>query len=115
MAADKVEIGAGVLIAWGCSIVDHNSHSIEWKLRENDTKLWIQGLKEWDHVKVAPVKICDHAWIGFNSIILKGVTIGNGAVVAAGSVVTKDVAPYTVVGGNPAKVIRVLSQEEAKI
>ena len=52
-----------------------------------------------------PVKICDRAWIGPNSIILRNVTIGEGAVVAAGSVVTKDVMPYTIVGGNPARVI----------
>ena len=47
----------------------------------------------------------DHVWIGFNSIILKGVVVGNGAIIAAGSVVTKDVPPRTMVGGNPAKII----------
>lgn len=47
----------------------------------------------------------DDAWIGANATILKGITVGEGSVVAAGSVVTKDIAPYTVVGGNPAKVI----------
>ena len=45
-------------------------------------------------------------WIGCNCIILKGVTIGEGAVVAAGSVVTKDVPPKALVGGNPAKIIK---------
>jgi len=49
------------------------------------------------------------AWIGANAIILSGVTIGENAVVSAGAIVTKDVAPYTVVGGNPARVIRKLS------
>ena len=47
----------------------------------------------------------DHCWIGVRAIILPGVTVGEGAIVAAGSVVAKDVAPYTIVGGNPAKVI----------
>jgi galactoside O-acetyltransferase len=111
--AEGVEIGSNVLIAWGCCIVDHNSHSLDWRLRADDTKGWIQGKKDWTHVKIKPVKICDHAWIGFNSIILKGVTIGEGAVVAAGSVVTKDVPPYTVVAGNPARVIRELPQVES--
>ena len=54
----------------------------------------------------APVTICDGVWIGARAIILPGVTIGEGAVVAAGAVVTKDVEPWTVVGGNPAKLIK---------
>ncbi len=54
----------------------------------------------------APITVGERAWIGSQSIILKGVTIGEGAVVAAGSVVTKDVPPFTIVGGNPAQVIR---------
>ena len=53
-----------------------------------------------------PVHICDGAWIASRAIILPGVTIGEGAVVAAGAVVTKDVPPFTVVGGNPAKFIK---------
>jgi maltose O-acetyltransferase len=53
-----------------------------------------------------PVKIEDDVWIGGNATIVPGVTIGEEAVVAAGSVVTKDVPPKTLVGGNPAKVIK---------
>ena len=52
-----------------------------------------------------PILIKDYAWIGINAVILQGVVIGEGAVVAAGSVVTKDVPAYTIVGGIPAKVI----------
>jgi len=52
-----------------------------------------------------PIQICDYAWLTTNCIILAGVTVGEGAVVAAGAVVTKDVPPYAVVGGNPAKII----------
>lgn len=52
-----------------------------------------------------PVAIMDHAWIGARSIVLPGVRVGEGAVVAAGAVVTKDVAPYTIVAGNPARPI----------
>lgn len=58
-----------------------------------------------------PVSIQDHVWIGGSSVINPGVTIGEGAVVASGSVVTKDVEPYTLVGGNPARLIRRLSRE----
>ncbi len=54
----------------------------------------------------APIEIHDRAWLGSRAVILKGVTIGEGAVVAAGSVVTRNVQPFTIVGGNPARVIR---------
>lgn len=59
----------------------------------------------------APVTIGDRAWVSSHAIILPGVTVGEGAVVAAGAVVSKDVAPFTVVGGNPAQFIRERSRE----
>ena len=60
---------------------------------------------------VKKITICDDAWIGTGAIILPGVTIHKGAVIAAGSVVTKDVDPYTVVGGIPAKFIKNIDEE----
>jgi maltose O-acetyltransferase len=54
----------------------------------------------------APIVIEDHAFIGSRAIILKGVTVGRGTVVGAGSVVTKDVPPFAIVAGNPARIIR---------
>lgn len=59
-----------------------------------------------DALVKGPLVIEDEVWIGTNAIILSGITIGKGAIVAAGAVVTKDVPPYAVVGGNPAKVIK---------
>lgn len=62
----------------------------------------------FDHVLesyVAPVVIEDNAWIATGAIILAGVTVGKGSIVSAGAVITKDVPPYTIVGGGPAKVI----------
>lgn len=60
-----------------------------------------------DFVEVgAPVRVGDYAWIASHAVILPGVTIGEGAVVAAAAVVSRDVPPYTLVGGNPARVIR---------
>jgi acetyltransferase-like isoleucine patch superfamily enzyme len=59
-----------------------------------------------------PIRIEDWAWIATNAIVLAGVTIGEGAVVAAGAVVTKDVPPYSIVGGNPAKVIGERKKQE---
>lgn len=104
-----------IFVAWGSYFYDHNSHSIDYREREKDIqqqlkdyrdkKLFIEN-KNWDVVDTAPIRICCNAWIGMNCIILKGVTVGEGAIVAAGSVVTKDVDPWTIVGGNPAKLIK---------
>lgn len=69
-------------------------------------------IRDWDgHTIVgranrAPITIGNHVWIGMRSIILKGVTIGDGAVVAAGAVVTKDVPSGAVVAGNPARIVK---------
>ena len=57
-----------------------------------------------------PIVVGDHVWIGMNAIILPGVTIGRGAVIAAGAVVSKDVPPMTVVGGVPAKPLRQVTE-----
>jgi len=58
------------------------------------------------------VTICDDVWIGYGAIIMHGVTIGEGALIAAGAVVTKDVAPCSIVGGVPAKMLRMRFGEE---
>lgn len=122
ICAQEIVIGSNVLIAWGCTIVDHNSHSIRWSERREDVRLWHEGLlsgynaaattKNWEIVPMSPVHIADKSWIGFNSIILKGINIGEGAVVGAGAVVTKDVPAWTVVAGNPAHIIREIPEDE---
>ena len=111
----KIEIENNVFMAWGTYVYDHNSHSLDFREREKDIAqqlldyrngdFFIEN-KNWDVVDTKPIKICSNAWIGMNCIILKGVTIGEGAIVGAGSVVTKDVPAWTIVGGNPAVVIR---------
>jgi len=112
ITAQRIEIGDDVLIAWGVTIVDHNSHSTSFSKRSEDVINWRLGKKDWTNVKIEPIKISNKVWIGFNSIILKGVTIGEGAIVGAGSVVTKDVPAWTIVAGNPAKVIREIPEDE---
>ncbi|WP_310557756.1 acyltransferase [Flavobacterium sp.] len=117
---DKIEIGNDVMFSWGCTVADNNSHSHIWSERQNDVLEWKKGLdenktgayKDWSNVKRKKITIKDKAWIGFNSIILKGVTIGEGAIVGAGSVVTKDVPDWTIVAGNPAKIIREIPENE---
>ena len=71
-------------------------------IRDSDTHTILNS----NHIKTQPVYIGKNVWIGLGSIILKGVTIGDGAIIAAGSVVTKDVPSNCLVGGNPAKVIK---------
>ncbi len=103
----SVTIERNVLISYACVIADSDNHSLYPELRINDLVTWMDGHRhDWSHSEMAPIRICEGAWIGARSIILKGVTIGAGAVVGMGSVVTKDVPPRTVVGGNPARVIR---------
>lgn len=85
---DIVHIGNRCAISWDVTIMDNDFHYIG----DNDNS--------------KPIYIGDDVWIGCHSLILKGVHIGDGAVIAAGSVVTKDVPSHAVVGGNPAKVIK---------
>jgi len=59
-----------------------------------------------------PISIRHNVWIGFDCVVLPGVTIGEGSVVGARSVVTEDVPPYTIVAGNPARVIRKIENDE---
>ncbi len=114
VSLSSILIGNDVLISWGCTIMDNDAHSLISEQRMNDVRDWKRSLeeekvgkyKDWSKVNFAPITVKDKAWIGFNSIILKGVTIGEGAVVAAGSVVTKDVPDYAIVGGNPAQIIK---------
>lgn len=106
VCAQRIEIGDDVLISWGCTIVDHDSHSTLWSERKQDVKNTFEGRKDWSLVNIRPVIIGNRVWIGFDVSILRGVHIGEGAVIGACSVVTKDVAPYSVVAGNPARFIR---------
>lgn len=105
-AACEIEIGHHTLISFDCILQDSDTHSLDHKLRMDDTKQWMEGKKDWTHVERKKITIGPHAWIGARAIILKGVTIGEGAVVGAGSVVVKDVEPFTVVAGNPARFIK---------
>ncbi len=63
-------------------------------------------MREQGYSEEKQIVVGDDVWLGYGAIILPGVTIGDGAIIGAGTVVTKDVPPYAIVGGNPAKVIR---------
>jgi acetyltransferase-like isoleucine patch superfamily enzyme len=76
---------------------------VDWRIRNKDNGMDIEG---------APIVIEDNVWLGANVVVMPGVTIGKHSVVAAGSVVTKDVPPDTIVAGVPAKVVKKLDSEE---
>lgn len=97
VAKDKIVIGDYVNIGGGCKIYDTDFHSINY-----DERI----MTEDPGIVSKPVYIKDGAFIGAHCIILKGVTIGEKAVVGAGSVVTKDIPPNEVWAGNPAKFIK---------
>ena len=112
-SASKIKIGNGVMISHNVNIMDTDSHEIDPIERFENYKYRLANNRyaEKSSMVSNPVIIKDYAWIAFNAIILKGVTIGEGAVVASGSVVTKDVKDYTIVAGNPAKEIKNLKNE----
>ena len=95
----EITIGNHVNIGGGCKIFDTNFHSTDWRDRNNRKR-------DIENRKTAPVDIGDYVFIGARSIICKGVTIGNHSMIAAGSVVVKDVPADEVWGGNPAKYIK---------
>lgn len=108
-------IGSGVLIASQVGIVsryEHDASVIGVFISEAPT-LGDQNSRPRDHRDA--VQIADDVWIGFNSTILSGVSIGRGAIVAAGAVVTRDVEPYAIVAGNPARKIgeRLIEEQRA--
>lgn len=96
-ATRSIEIGERCLVGEFVAIHDTNFHAVQ----------------PGQPVKSAPVRIGHNVWIGHRAIILAGVTIGDHAVIGAGAVVTKDVPARHVVGGNPAKLIRVLECPDA--
>ena len=107
-SGEKIVIGSNVLISHNVNISDTTAHEMNHIERSERHKDLIKNgfPKDKASIKTAPIIIEDYVWINFNSIILRGVKIGKGAIIAAGSVVTKDVPPFTLVAGNPAKIVK---------
>ena len=95
MASGGIEIGDCTMLA---------AHA---KLISNDHDLYDRSI-----LTMVPIKIGNHVWVGAGATILKGVTVGDHAIIGGGSVVTKDVPPYAVVVGNPAKVVKYLDPKK---
>lgn len=107
----NITIGKDVFINSGCHFQDQGGieigdgaligHNVVLATINHDT---IPGNGRKNHY--APIQLGKHVWIGSNATVLPGVTVGDWAVVAAGAVVTRDVPPYTIVGGVPARIIK---------
>lgn len=115
----NIHIGKDVFINMGCKFQDQGGIFIgDGVLIGHNVVLatlnHAKSPKDRGTMIPAPIHIGNHVWIGSNATILPGVTIGDGAIVAAGAVVTKDVPDNTIVGGVPASVLRLLSEEEMK-
>jgi acetyltransferase-like isoleucine patch superfamily enzyme len=110
-AVEFIEIGNFVIISTSVRITDNNHHPTSVRSRRAMLRSGHSGsLWDWTNPEVshAPVHIGDDVWIGEGALILKGVTIGNGAIVAARAVVTHDVPSHAIVAGNPAQIVKSL-------
>ncbi len=123
---EAVTLGNNVLISWDVLIADYDPHPIDPVLRAQEMEYShymtfprfsqkappVFDRKAYQF-KTKPVVIEDNVWIGARAIIMKGVTIGQGSVVAAGAVVTKDVPPFSIAAGNPAVVVKNIEKKNA--
>jgi len=116
-SSESVCIGNRVLISHNVNIHDTDSHSIDANLRsQHFYAIMTTGHPKENifDIKASPIAIDDDVWIGFNSTILKGVKIGKGSIIAACSVVTKDVPPNVIVAGNPAKIVKSIYLDQSR-
>jgi len=106
-SAELVEIGDGTLLAHSAQVFDNDSHPVDPIQRDAHFRA-ILGDKSGPAYTIAsaPVRIGRLCWIGLNAIVMKGTIIGDEAIIAAGSVVTRDIEPRTVAGGNPAVLVK---------
>ena len=109
MCEERIEIGSNCLISWNVGIADSDFHPIDPVLRRLDTLAlapFLTTRPPRPKIGTKPVIIKDNVWIGMNALILKGVTIGENAIIAGGAVVTRSVPANVVVAGNPARIVK---------
>jgi acetyltransferase-like isoleucine patch superfamily enzyme len=113
-SALRIDIGDRVLISHGVNVFDNSTHPLSPTARHEQFRHIVLRGQHPSRIDLdeRPVRIEDDVLIGCMSIVLRGVTLGRASVIGAGSVVTADVPPYTIVAGNPARIIRELSVDE---
>lgn len=112
---ESISIADNVIIANNAMLIDNNNHPTSPTMRmkmSQCTDFLNDLLWSWDYADSAPIVIEENVWIGRDTRIMKGVTIGKGSIIALGAVVTHDVPPYTVVAGNPARIVKELPKPE---
>lgn len=97
----SVTLGSRIMIGANTVIMDTNTHNVYYENR----------LRRWDKIVRKPVIIEDDVWIGASCFVLKGVRIGKGSVIGAGSVVNRDVEPFSLYAGNPAVFVKSIEKE----
>lgn len=108
---EKLTVGDYVSIANNVSFVLGGNHNIN-TFTTYPLKTFVLNIPYEDAFSKGAINICNEVWIGFGATILSGVTIGKGAIIAAGSLVVKDVPPYSIFGGNPANLIKYRFNQE---
>jgi acetyltransferase-like isoleucine patch superfamily enzyme len=112
---DSVEIGDYALISWNVIIMDsyRTAFDVESRRAALRSAAARPDRRLGEPAPARPVRLEKNVWIGFESVILPGVTIGEGSIVGARSVVASDVAPMSIVAGNPARLVRRIGEEAA--
>ena len=105
--ADEIKIGDNTLIGADCILLDTDAHSLDYMVRKSKKRLEDGCSMDSFYARKAPINIGSDVLIGTRCIVLKGVTIGNRSIIAAGSVVTSSIPSDCIAGGNPCRVIRV--------
>lgn len=108
-AREEVSIGDNVNIGGDCLIMDNDAHPLDYLIRRREYVVRNGEESYYSHIVSKPVHIEDDVWIGARCIILKGVRIGEKSIIAAGSIVTRDIPSGVLAGGNPCTVIRKLN------
>lgn len=114
MAEEKLTIGHHCLVSWNVGIADSDFHPIDPAQRILDAEAInpYSSNRQRPPIGTKPVTIGNNVWIGMNAIILKGVTIGDNSIVAAGAVVTHDIPENVVYAGNPGKIVKELKDNK---
>jgi acetyltransferase-like isoleucine patch superfamily enzyme len=114
---DRITIGAHCLLSWGVVITD-SAPDPRNPFRDRSEALCTTGRtleRCWPRIgEPRPVSIEDNVWIGFDAVVLPGVKIGSGSIIGCKTIVDEDIAPYSIVAGNPARVVRKLAPDDTE-